>query len=212
MSSLNDVVTAIKNAVVAINNVAKTMGATYLSVAGDQTLTGTNTFKIPPVINAGAVGIGTVEPMGRLSSQFSVAGIGNGADTTDDTLFTYTLPASSFDVVGRGVVIEAFGKFAANADNKTVKLFFGASSYSSGVQTGSGVGWYIRMEIFKQAANVQIGTGRGEAGAVLFAAALPINGAETDSGAIVLKVTGASPTTGAADDVLGMGMAVTFIN
>ncbi len=212
MTAFGAAVSAIQNAVTAINNLSKVLGNSYISLAGNNVFTGTDTFKIPPVVNAGAVGTGTLLPMGTISAQFSVAGIGNGADLTDDTLFTYTLPANSLDTVGRGIIVETFGKFATNGNNKVVKIFFGSLSYTSGTQTGSAVGWYSRLELWKQASNVQIASGRGAAGATSFATSLPLNGSEADTNTVVIKVTGASPTTGAASDVLGMGMVVTFMN
>lgn len=185
----------------------------FISLAGTNVFTGVNTFKVPPVINAGAAGTGTFEPEGALSNEFSSAGIGNGADTTDDVLFSYTLPPNSLDAPGRAVIIDAFGSFAATANHKTVKIFFGTSvTFTSGVQTGSGVGWAARLIVTKTGADAQIGTGSGAAGAVLFPVSLPLIGTEVDSDPIVITVTGASPTTGAAGDVVGNGMLTRFVN
>jgi hypothetical protein len=50
------------------------------------------------------------------------------------------------------------------------------------------------------------------AGSTPFPVPVPLIGTEVTTGAIVLKVTGASPTTGAANDVLGHGMSVFFVN
>ncbi|SRR5260221_9938344 len=212
MSDITNLIATVREAVIAINNLTKTIAASFVALAGTNVFTGLNTFKLPLLVEAGAVGTGTFSPQGRISSQFSVAGIGNGADLTDDTLFTFSLPANSFDIAGRGVVVEAFGKFAANGNNKTVKIFFGAAVISSGVQVGNNVGWFLRLVLYKQAGNVQIGSGRGQAGATVFTVPIPINGAEADASPITIKTTGASPTTGAANDVLGMGMIITFID
>lgn len=183
------------------------------SQAGTNIFTGSNTFKLPPEINAGSVGTGQVLPMGALSQQFSVAGVGNGADTTDDTLFSYTLPASSLDANGRSVEISAFGKFANNGNNKAVKLWFGSSLiFTSGVQTVANVGWWGRLTVTRTGAGAQIGWGAGGAGTVVFSVPVPLIGTETSSGAIVIKVTGASTTTGAAGDVVGNGLAVIYRN
>jgi hypothetical protein len=61
-------------------------------------------------------------------------------------------------------------------------------------------------------ASAQIGSGFGMAGSTPFPVPVPLIGTEVTTGAIVLKVTGASPTTGAANDVLGHGMSVFFVN
>lgn len=166
-----------------------------------------------PTLSAGASGSGTFSTVGDLSKQFSAAGIGNGADATDDTLFTYSLPANSLDATGRQIVIEAFGKFAANGNNKTVKLWFGTTMvFSSGVVTTNNLGWWAMMRLTKTGASTQIGIGFGVGGAAIWSVAVPMAGTETDTGAITIKVTGASPTTGAASDVLGNAMTIRYEN
>jgi hypothetical protein len=47
-------------------------------------------------------GTGTLLAEGRLDRQLGNPIAGNRADTTDDVLASYTLPASSLDVSGRG--------------------------------------------------------------------------------------------------------------
>lgn len=166
-----------------------------------------------PTLTAGVTGSGTFSTMGALSKQFSAAGIGNGADATDDTLFTYTLPANSLDTTGRQIVIEAFGKFAANGNNKTVKLWFGTTMvFSSGVVTTNNLGWWAMVRLTKTGASTQIGIGFGAGGAAIWSVAVPMAGTETDTGAITIKVTGASPTTAAAADVVGNALTVTYAN
>lgn len=181
--------------------------------AGNNTFTGANVFKLPPEIEAGAVGNGQFLPMGVLSDQLSIAGVGNGADTTDDTLFAYTLPANSLDATGRSLDVQAFGKFANNGHDKTVKLWFGSSLIlTSNIIAAANVGWLVRMTVSKSGANTQLSIGFGAAGAAMFAVPLPVASAQTDTAAIVIKVTGSSPTTGAASDVVGQGMRVVFLN
>ncbi len=197
----------------ALSNIYEMLGQSYISTAGNNVWTGTNTFKPPPLINAGNTSSTTFMPMGALSKQTSVAGVGNLADLTDDTLFTYTLPASCLDTNNQGIVIEAFGSFAANGNNKTVKLWFGTSLvFSSGVLTNNNVGWNARLMLNRTGASAQIGSGFGMAGSTPFPVPVPLVGTEVTTGAIVLKVTGASPTTGAANDVVGHGMSVFFVN
>jgi len=144
------------------------------------------------------------------------AGVGNGADTTDDVLFTYSLPASAFDQAGRGVCVTAYGKLAANGNNKRVKLWFGATVVAdSGVSTGNAVGWQLSADVFKVGAvgsNTQTAQGQSIVGGTHGGVNVPPAPTETESGAIVVKVTGASPTTGAANDVLANFFQVNFMN
>lgn len=157
----------------------------------------------------GAAVTGALTPDGIISQQVSLAGVGNAADTTDDVLFTYSMPANAFDKAGRGVEITAFGKYAANGNNKTVKLWFGATVVATtGVVTTNNNGFMITARVFKAgavASNTQI----GQSGTNI---ALPTTPTETESGAIVIKLTGASGTTGAANDVIGQNMQVKFLN
>ena len=93
-----------------IGFLSKQVGNSFVSLSTANTFTAAQTFTPPPVIEAGATGTGTFIPSGAISKQFAASGVGNGADTTDDTLFTYSLPASSLDVAGRTLRVRAFGQ------------------------------------------------------------------------------------------------------
>src|SRR5438552_4168861 len=74
-----------------------------------------------------------------LESKFSIAGVGNLADTTDDTLFSTTVKGGTLPKDGDALVVSCFGVFAANGNNKTVKVIFGGTTLvSSGVVTLNG--------------------------------------------------------------------------
>lgn len=212
ITTLGNIQQTIVNLIKAINALA--IGASgNNNFTGNNTFTGTNTFKPPPIISAGAVGTGTFRPEGLMTNQFNGSGSGNGADTTDDTLFSYNLPANSFDVNGRQVIVEASGNFAGNGNNKTVKVWFGGQvAFTTGVVTFNGTVWVIRVVVLKSAANVQLGYAFGLAGTVFAAVASLFFGTQTDTAPILIRVTGASPTTGAANDVLGYTMSITFQN
>lgn len=129
--------------------------------------------------------------MAGSSVQLSATGIGNAADTSEDVLFTFSLPASSLTVVGEGITILAFGKLASNGDNKTVKLYFGAQVYSLGTVATANVSWMAKLTVFRSAANVQVILGEGRIAATPIALSV-LSGSETDTGAITIKVTGQS--------------------
>jgi hypothetical protein len=207
----------LQNILIAFSNINATLKTLAIGASGNNNFTGNNTFtgptsfKPPPIINAGAAGTGTLLPEGLLSNQLNATGIGNGANTTDDMLFSYTLPANSLDAVGRAVVIEAHGGFAANGNNKTIKLFWNAFPYfSSGVLTDNGTAWYLRICLNKYFPGDQLGY------AVLLHGGLietvVVFGSIPDTSNITIQLTGASPTTGAANDVVAYRMAVEFLN
>lgn len=140
------------------------------------------------------------------SVQLSATGVGNGADTTEDTLFTYTLPANSLSLVNQGLSILAAGTLANNADNKTVKLYFGTQSYSLGTVATANVAWSVKMTVFKTASNAQLILCEGMIGSTAIALSL-LTGTQTDTSSIVIKVTGQAGTAN-ANDIVGKILAV----
>jgi hypothetical protein len=150
-------------------------------------------------------GLTGIMPM-LLDSQLSVAGVGNAADTTDDTLFSTTIKKGSLPKNGDRLVVSAWGVFAGNGNNKRVTVQFGATTLvSSGVVTLNGKAWWVIAEIVRTGSSAQLGIGEYSADtatAEVMTKTAPAADLTTD---IVLKVTGASPTTGAANDVLGHG-------
>ena len=153
----------------------------------------------------------------------------NAADLTDDILSGVVIAANAFDITGRGLAIQAQGKLGATANNKRIKIWAnptmagqtvtngvvsggtvtgvgaGALLFDSGVQTGNAIGWEAFLEFFKYGAagsntqyfqsNPIFGTAHGGIGVPQFST-LPENAQ------ISIVVTGSSPTTGAAGDVV----------
>lgn len=159
-------------------------------------------------VTAGA-GAGSFAPSGNISAQASAAGVGNGADTTEDTLFTFSLPANSLDIVGRTLFITAFGTFANNAHSKHARMYFGSEVVDSGANTTTGgIGWVLEMTVIKTGASAQQISSQLVAGTV-HGGCTQQAGAETDTAAITLKVTGQTGTS-SANDIVCNGFIVTF--
>jgi hypothetical protein len=156
---------------------------------------------------------------------------GNNADTTDDVLASYTLPASSFDVAGRGLCITAQGNTGPTANNKRVKLWFNAT-ISAGVVTGgrviadtgawvntttpnNNVGWQLMANVFKYGVaggNTQYAQGSAILGGLHGGIGAPVFITAVESTAIVIALTGSSYTTGAANDVVASWFEVNAMN
>jgi hypothetical protein len=149
-----------------------------------------------------------IRAMGLLTAQ--VAATGNGADTTEDILQTFSLPANVLDAVGRGVRIKAWGTFANNADGKTVRIYFGANVYTSTSLTTANVAWCIWADVFKTGSNTQTAIGTGN-----FGNSTPATNStapnQTDTSAITIKITGQA-TVANANDIVCQGMTVEMIN
>ena len=156
---------------------------------------------------------------------------GNKADTTDDVLVSYTLPASSFDITGRGLCIVAQGGTGVTANNKRVKLWFNAT-ISAGVITGgsviadtgawvstttpnNNVGWQLTANAFKYGgagSNTQYAQGTAILGGIHGGIGLPVFPTAVESGALVIALTGSSYTTGVANDVVATWFEVNAMN
>lgn len=145
---------------------------------------------------------------------------GNGANLTDDVLCSLAIPATALNNPGTNLELMALGHFAANANNKQVKVWFGPDVQTlgaaivtaggtvqigaSGVVTGNNVGWQAMAEIIKTGAylaNTQKAQGQVVAGAThtgtSFASTTFAENAQQ-----FVTITGASSTTGAANDVI----------
>jgi hypothetical protein len=60
-------------------------------------------------------------------------GVNPGATAADKIVDAYTLPASAFDLAGRGIQITLWGTFANNANSKRVKVFYNAGNSAPAV-------------------------------------------------------------------------------
>lgn len=141
----------------------------------------------------------------------SDAGVSNGADTSDDVLFQVTIPATMLKANGKSISFSAMGLYANNANNKTVKTIFGSQTLvTSGVVTSANTVWQLFGEIVKTASGSQQIVANYQVGSTLTTTTYT-HGTQTDTADIILKITGASPTSGAAGDVKGFYLQV-FVN
>lgn len=138
--------------------------------------------------------------------QASTTGVGNGADTTEDVLYTFSLPANSLTVTGQTIEVFASGTLANNANNKTVRLYFGAQVYSLGLVATANVVWTAKLTVTRTGSSAQLISAQGMIGATPIAPAL-LTGAETDTAAITIKVTGQSGTA-VANNIVAKTMTV----
>lgn len=132
---------------------------------------------------------------GNIFAGVSAAGVGNGADTTEDTLFTVTLPANTLDVVGRQIYIEAFGNVTATSATKTARVKFGSTTLASYAYTTTQTGiWALQAIITKAAANSQVALIGPDQVVAAANTRLPTIATmtEADTAGIVISVTGQS--------------------
>lgn len=65
---------------------------------------------------------------GRLTAVVTPA---QNTTTAEQTLATYTLPANRIAATGDAIRVKCWGGFAATANAKTLKIYFGSTSFSS---------------------------------------------------------------------------------
>ena len=142
--------------------------------------------------------------------------VGTGADTTEDNLMTYTLPANTLSANGKGVRVTAFGTGVSTADVTTLRSYFGAGAVSDYVLTASqGNIWRLTFDILRTGAATQVSSSlltispfSGGTNTTVHQIGGP---AETMSGAIVIKLTGQRASTSSANSIVQLAMVVELI-
>lgn len=136
----------------------------------------------------------------------------DNSGTGETDLHSYTLPTAHFNVDKKHIRLRGTLSFAANANVKTVKLKLGAtfSLTLNPTQTApNGLAMNFNIDIIRTGSNAQ-----HVYGYVLLGTAIELQGhataTETDSGALVLKVTGQSGT--ASSDITMHVSSVEFLN
>jgi len=103
---------------------------------------------------------------GLLDSKYSDTG--TTAVTTLETLYTYTLPASTISSNGEGVYISVYGTFAANTNVKTIAIDINGNVYSTNAVTTApnGTDFKAVVEVLRTGATSAVGFGEMITGAV----------------------------------------------
>lgn len=154
-------------------------------------------------------GASAFHPMGALYSTIATAA--TAAGTAEQVLGTYSLPASALDQTGRRLRIRAAFHCATNGNNKTMKLYFGASVISTGVLTTSNKNGFLTLDVVKSGASTQIVWGTGLVDVTPITSYVNASGTDTDTAAIVIKFSGTDGTDSAGDIVLD-DFAVEYMN
>ena len=109
------------------------------------TITGTTIRDSAITIPTGG---GSINVNGMLHVDLDEVGnVGSG----EDTLITYEMPSSTLSATNQSIEIAAWGIVAANANNKRIKLKFGATEIidTTAVAANSG-SWYINAKVLRQ--------------------------------------------------------------
>lgn len=153
---------------------------------------------------AGAVTNRSVEiPSGTLALipglSYNVTQVGN-ITTGEDNLMTYAVPAALLAANGDHLKITVAGSFAANANSKQIKVYFGATVlFTTGALLANAGDWVADVEIIRTGATTQLSTvAFHSSNALLLASAAVTTSAETLANSITFKCTGEAVST---DDI-----------
>jgi hypothetical protein len=139
-------------------------------------------------------------------NSFSTAA-GTGAQTGH----TYTLPASALIDTGRGVRIKAWGHTAANANNKTVTVNFGAATFTTGAIAANAKDYYIDVTVVRTGASAQtwVTDGYVNGAPISFATYSSQTGTltQTETGTLTVSTT-LTDGTNSAGDIVESGFEV----
>jgi hypothetical protein len=157
-------------------------------------------------------GLGASSGVATLFTYGNNTGVGNGADTTEDTLLTYNIPAGTLKANGDRLRIFVNGFFAASTDAKSARLRLNGSGLAQTVSgsTASTTTWTIYMEVQRSGSSQQ----QEAAYSLVNNGPIVVNsgpGTMTDTAAIVLTVTGQNTTTATANTAVVRYVAVEYL-
>lgn len=125
----------------------------------------------------------------------SASVVGNTATITEQTLKSYALPEYGLKSANHGIVVQAFGRLAGNANTKRVTLYVGGVNITTASVTSSGSAWMLSGQFIKTAANAQRAFMNGQIGATALAITSGTDtSTDTSTITISLKATCGSAT------------------
>lgn len=122
----------------------------------------------------------------------SISSVAN-ALAAETTLYTNTLPANIITPNKKRITITSRGTFAANANNKRLRMYFGATAIYDSTLAVNGGYWEVKGEVTRTSPTAQLSYARAlvQSTTTTFSAGLQrTTPAETLSNAVVVKTTG----------------------
>lgn len=124
-------------------------------------------------------------------------------------LMSCVIPANLLALNDEGIVIQAFGYCAANANNKTIALQIGGVPvYTTGAAAANGTAWSIDITMLRQAAASQVVIGEGKHNNALVGATYTALTQAMTTADTTVQVIG---TGGATGDIVQVGMVTKLL-
>ena len=156
----------------------------------------------PLRLPAGSTTTPTYKPTLTLQTFVSATGVGNGADLTDDPLWTLTpIPANTLATNGDAIVITTQAHTTANANNKVFGVTIGGTQVNSNPVSSNNARLSGSIVIVRvDATHVHV-TLLYIGYSTMVGESFNVAVANLATNTLAIVVTGASPVTGAANDV-----------
>ena len=148
---------------------------------------------------------------GSQAENVNTAKVGTDADTAEKTLMTYSLPANRLGADGQAVRITAWGTGAATADDKTIRIYFGATVLRQlGPAAFNNATWKTEALVVRTGASSQdaIASEMPNNSVVFMSHTEP---AEDNTTATEIKLTGQNAAA-TLNDIVCEDMLIEFIN
>jgi hypothetical protein len=137
------------------------------------------------------------------------AAVATAATTVEQTLQTYSLPASTLSTAGQSVRATCWGTSGAGASNaRSVKLYFGSTAVTTPVLASTG--WSVSYIAMRRTATTQGFDGTAFYGDNKTISPTVADGAETLTAAVVIKCTG-TDNVASASGITANGMIVELV-
>lgn len=135
---------------------------------------------------------------------------GGVSNTTsiEQTLMSYTTPATLLATAGQSLRVSCWGKTAANTDAKTVKLYFGSTSGTSSSFTTLSGAWVLNMRVMRVGELSQAVFFQGQQGTTVIASQ-PATATENLNAGVLIKCTGSGTAT--LNDIEADGMITEIV-
>jgi hypothetical protein len=157
----------------------------------------------PTTLSSGATASGVLT--------VNTTAVGTNADTNEKDLWSYTLPANTLNANGKALRIRVILTTAANANNKTCTLYFGATTLKlHGPLASNAQTWLFEAIVYRTGASAELATTQGHVAATLMTTVTNTPAADTTAG-IVIRVTGTNGTA-VANDILFRSAIVELLN
>lgn len=169
---------------------------TIMTLGTAQAVTGVKTFNDSALILKAGTGSETFLPSGTI--YVTGTAVNTGANTNETDGGTKSVGGNTLSGNGKALRYRVWGTTAANANNKTVQLYWGGTSvYTTGAVAANAKPWFFEMTIIRTAAGAQTVLINGQFNGSAVAAVTTATKDETT--ALIVKNTMTNGTATASD-------------